>query len=54
MISKRKNDLLSVKGGVDQEKLAVRKQIFALEQECEILKKAAIWVLFFVSGKTSG
>jgi transposase len=40
-IHKWKKDLLSVNGEVDQEKLAMRKRIFELEQENEILKKAA-------------
>ena len=40
-IHKWKKDLLSVDGEVDQEKLAMHKQIFALEHENEILKKAA-------------
>lgn len=42
-IHKWKKDLLSVNGEVDQEKLAMRKRIFELEQENEILKKAAAY-----------
>lgn len=42
-IHKWKKELLSVNGEVDQEKLAMRKRIFELEQENEILKKAAIY-----------
>ena len=42
-IHKWKKSLLSVNGEVDQEKLAMRKRIFELEQENEILKKAAIY-----------
>ena len=42
-IHKWKKDLLSVNGEVDREKLAMRKRIFELEQECEILKKAAAY-----------
>lgn len=41
-IHKWKQNLLSVNGEVDQEKLTMRKRIFELEQENEILKKAAI------------
>lgn len=40
-IHKWQKALLSVNGEVDQEKLAMRKRIFELEQENEILKKAA-------------
>lgn len=42
-IHKWKKDLLSVNGEVDAEKLAMRKRIFELEQENEILKKAAVY-----------
>mgnify|MGYP001005533256 FL=1 len=42
-IHKWKKALLSVGGEVDQEKLAMRKRIFELEQENEILKKAAAY-----------
>lgn len=42
-IHKWKKELLSVDGEVDQEKLAMRKRIFELEQENEILKKAAAY-----------
>ena len=42
-IHKWKKDLLSVNGEVDAEKLAMRKRIFELEQENEILKKAAAY-----------
>lgn len=38
-IHKWKKALLSVGGEVDQEKLAMRKRIFELEQENEILKR---------------
>jgi transposase len=41
-IHKWKKALLSVNGDVDQEKLALRKRIFELEQECEILKN--VWL----------
>ena len=41
-IHKWKKDLLSVNGEVDREKLAMRKRIIELEQENEILKKAAV------------
>ena len=40
-IHKWKRDLLSINGEVDAEKLLMRKRIFELEQENEILKKAA-------------
>lgn len=43
IIHKWKKDLLSVNGEVDQEKLLMRKRIFELEQENEILKKAAAY-----------
>ena len=42
-IHKWKKDLLSVNGEVDPEKLLMRKRIFELEQENEILKKAAAY-----------
>jgi len=42
-IHKWKKDLLSVNGEVDEEKLLMRKRIFELEQENEILKKAAAY-----------
>ena len=42
-IHKWKKQLLSVNGEVDAEKLAMRKRIFELEQENEILKKAAAY-----------
>ena len=42
-IHKWKKALLSVGGEIDQEKLAMRKRIFELEQENEILKKAAAY-----------
>ena len=42
-IHKWKKQLLSVNGEVDEEKLAMRKRIFELEQENEILKKAAAY-----------
>jgi transposase-like protein len=38
-IHKWKKDLLSVNGEADAEKLAMRKRIFELEQENEILKR---------------
>jgi transposase-like protein len=41
-IHKWKKDLLSVNGEVDTEKLAMRKRIFELEQENEILKN--VWL----------
>ena len=41
-IHRWKHELLAVNGEIDQEKLAMRKRIFELEQENEILKKAAI------------
>jgi len=41
-IHRWKQELVSVNGEIDQEKLAMRKRIFELEQENEILKKAAI------------
>lgn len=40
-IHKRKREILSVNGEVDEEKLAMRKRIVELETENEILKKAA-------------
>ncbi len=40
-IHKWKKEILSVNGEVDQEKLVMRKRIFELEQENEILKKTA-------------
>lgn len=40
-IHKWKKEILSLNGEVDQEKLVMRKRIFELEQENEILKKAA-------------
>ena len=42
-IHKWKKSLLSVNGEVDEEKLQMRKRIFELEQENEILKKAAVY-----------
>jgi transposase len=42
-IHKWKKDLLSVNGEVDEIKLAMRKRIFELEQENEILKKATAY-----------
>lgn len=42
-IHKWKQELLSVNGEVDQEKLTMRKRIIEFEQENEILKKAAIY-----------
>ncbi len=41
-IHKWKKEILSVKGEIDQEKLAMRKRIIELEMENEILKKAAL------------
>lgn len=41
-IHRWKQELLAVNGEIDQEKLLMRKRIFELEQENEILKKAAI------------
>ena len=40
-IHKWKKDLLAVNGEIDDEKLLMRKRIFELERENEILKKAA-------------
>jgi transposase-like protein len=42
-IHKWKKDLLLVNGEVDQEKLLMRKRIFELDQENEILKKTATY-----------
>jgi transposase len=42
-IHKWKKEILSVNGEVDQEKLLMRNRIFELEQENEILKKAAAY-----------
>ena len=42
-IHKWKKGLLAVNGGIDDEKLLMRKRIFELEQENEILKKAAAY-----------
>ena len=41
-IHKWKKEILSVNGEVDQEKLLMRKRIFELEQENEILKN--VWL----------
>lgn len=41
-IHKWKKEILSVNGEVDQEKLLMRKRIIELEQENEILKRAAL------------
>jgi transposase-like protein len=41
-IHKWKKDLLTVNGELDQEKLLMRKRIFELEQENEILKN--VWL----------
>ena len=40
-IHKWKEEILSVNGEIDQEKLAMRKRIIELEMENDILKKAA-------------
>ena len=41
-IHKWKQEILSVNGEIDQEKLLMRKRIIELEMENEILKKAAL------------